>query len=329
MIRRLLLTFTLFCLFLAIGTIGYVLIEGWPPFESFYMTIITLSTVGFGEIKNLSTTGRIFTSFLIFGGIGTACYGFTLLTEAIVSGQLGEVLEEKKNKSAVNNLKDHYIVCGFGKIGKKICNLLKLEGKKFVVIEKDPERILEIKDKGFLFVRGDSIEKETLKNAQIEKAKGLFATFSDGSKNIFIGIVAKKINPDIRVVARNEEETEDVFKASNIDAVVSPSRVGAKKMFLSMMRPYVIDFLEEFTLDRAEEEDEILIENLDVIDDITLKDVGIKIIDGTYVLAIKREDGTVIFKPSLDTRLHKKDVIVVIGKEEDIKKIRKERNGIV
>ena len=120
MARRLALTGVLFAMFLAIGTIGYVIIEKWPPFEAFYMTVITLSTVGFGEIRNLSETGRIFTSFLIFGGIGTACYGFTLLTETIVSGQIGEVLGERKNKRILDNITDHYLICGYGKIGKKL-----------------------------------------------------------------------------------------------------------------------------------------------------------------------------------------------------------------
>lgn len=329
MLKRLILTFVLFSMFLAIGTIGYKLIEGWGVFESFYMTIITLSTVGFGEIKNLSTTGRLFTSFLIFGGIGTACYGFTLLTEAIVSGQLGEVLGDKKNKAAVNKLTDHYIVCGFGRIGKKICKLLKLEGRPFVVIEKDPEKIAAIKENGFLFVKGDGTEREILEAAKIKHAKGIFTTFSDESKNIFIGIVAKKINPNVRVVARNEEETEDVFEASGIDAVVSPTRVGARKMFLCMLRPYVVDFLDEFTLDRAEVENEILIESLNVVENISLKDVGIKTIDGTYVLAVKKKNGEIVFEPSKDLGLENKDVIVVVGREKDIKRIRKEKNGIV
>ncbi len=329
MIKRLFLTAILFSMFLAVGTIGYVVIEGWPPFESFYMTIITLSTVGFGEIKNLSTAGRIFTSFLIFGGIGTACYGFTLLTEAIVSGQLGEALGEKKNRTSVSKLRDHFIVCGFGKIGKKICKLLTLEGKPFVVIENNLDRILEIKDRNYLFVRGDATEKEILEIARIFHAKGLFATLGDESKNVFIGIIAKKLNPYIKVVARNEEETEEIFKASGIDAVVSPTRVGARKMFLYMVRPHVVDFLDEFTLDRAERRDEILIESFRVMRDTTLKDIDLKVIDGTYVLAIKRRNGTVIFEPKDNIKVGKEDVIVIIGREDEIKKIRKEKNGII
>ncbi len=320
MARKLALTAALFGLFLAIGTIGYVVIEGWPPFEAFYMTIITLSTVGFGEIKNLSETGRIFTSFLIFGGIGTACYGFTLLTEAIVSGQLGEVLGEKRNKRALEKLKDHYIVCGFGNIGRKLINLLQLEGKPFVVIEKDREVVEEIKHRELVYIWGNAVEKEVLKLAKIDRAKGVFACGSNDSENIYIALVAKSLNPDIRVVARNEQDTEkDIYDISKVDAVVAPGRVGARRMFLSMLRPHILDALDEFTIDRAADTEEILVEDIRITSNSTLKQLSLKPIETVYVLLIKRKNGEIETSFDENTPLQEGDIIIVIGHEQKIK----------
>ncbi len=322
MARRLALTAALFGLFLAIGTIGYIIIEKWPPFEAFYMTIITLSTVGFGEIKNLSEAGRIFTSFLIFGGIGTACYGFTLLTEAIVSGQLGEVLGERKNKKALEEIKDHYIVCGFGNIGKRLINLLRVEDRPFVVVEKNRDIIEEIKQKDIIYVWGSAVEKEVLNMAGIERAKGVFACGEDDSENIYIALMAKSLNPKVRVVARNEQDTEkDIYRVSRVDAVVSPSRVGARRMFLSMLRPHILDALDEFTVDRADDTEEILVEEIKIKNKTTLKDLNLRPIRGVQVLLIKRKDGSVVQEFDENTILNDRDVIIVIGQEQEIKKL--------
>jgi len=322
LLRRLFIALSLFSILLAVGTIGYTVIEKWPLFEAFYMTVITLSTVGFGEIKDLSKIGRIFTSFLIIGGVGAACYGFSSLTEAIVSGQIAEAIGEKKNEKCLKELFKHYIICGYGRVGKRLCELLQKEGKKVVVIESSPEKIVELKDKTIPYVFGNAVEKEFLLKAGVDKAVGVFASLPQESDNIYITLLAKSINPSLRVVARGDGcLPEEVFKNSGVDTVVSLCRVGAKKMFLSMLRPNVIDFIEEATLDRAEDKDELLVEDLIVRKKTTLESYGIKKLEGVYALLLKKMDGTVVFGPSPSEKLEKGDVLVVLGQEKFLKEL--------
>ncbi len=322
--RRLWLAIALFGFFLALGTVGYVVIEDWAPLDAFYMTIITLSTVGFGEIRNLSPEGRIFTSFLILGGIGSACYLFSLITEAVVSGQLARVLGERKNRKALEALTGHYIVCGYGKVGRKICEFLRAEGRPFAVIDADVRYLERFQEEKIPYVIGEAVSRENLESAGIKKALGLFAALGDSSKNLYLGLLAKELNPSIKVVARSEdEEAALVFEGSRIDALVQPSRVGALRMFLAMMRPHVVDLIEEAMVDRADLQDEILVEDFPLEKRVKLKDLGVKVMEGAYAILIKRRDGRreFIFDPELE--LESGDILVVIGHERDLQSLEK------
>jgi len=330
--QKLWLAVALFGLFLVLGTIGYVFIEGWAPFEAFYMTIITLSTVGFGEIRDLSPLGRLFTSFLILGGIGSACYLFSLLTEAVISGQLAQALGERKNRKALEGLDNHYIVCGYGKVGRRICEFLRAEGRPFAVIDADETYLEELREEKIPYVIGDAISRQNLEALKIKKAKGLFATLGDSSKNLYLCLLAKELNPKIRLVARSEdEEAALVFEGSKIDALVQPSKVGALRMFLAMMRPHVVDLIEETMVDRVDLRDEILIEDFHITTERSLKDLGLKIIDGVYAVLIKRREGHRDFALKADDKIFPGDVLVVIGHEKDLQdlagRIREDRTS--
>ncbi len=317
--RRLFLATALFGVFLCLGTIGYVLLEGWDPLDAFYMTIITLSTVGFGEIRNLSPVGRLFTSFLILGGIGTACYLFSAITETVVSGQLSQVLGERRNRKALEALSEHYLVCGYGKVGRRICDLLVAEGKPLAVIEADEKYLEHFREKGLPYVIGNAIEKETLEAAGVRRAKGLFAALGDSSKNIYLALLAKSLCPEIRVVARNEdEEARLIFEASRVDAMVHPSKVGALRMFLAMVRPQVADLIEEVVVDRADLPEEILVEDLQIKQETSLEELGIKTIRGVYAVLVKRANGRKDFVLDKKTRLSPGDSLLVIGHERDL-----------
>ncbi len=318
--RRLWLAVALFGLFLALGTVGYVLLEGWAPLDAFYMTIITLSTVGFGEIRDLSPVGRLFTSFLILGGIGSACYLFSLITEAVVSGQLAQALGERKNRKALEALEGHFIVCGYGKVGRRICEFLQAEGRPFAVIEADERYLASFREEKIPYVIGDAVSRENLEAAGVKRAKGLFAALGDSSKNLYLCLLAKELNPEIRLVARSEdEEAALVFEGSKIDALVQPSKVGALRMFLAMVRPHVVDLIEETMVDRADLKDEILVEDFRLKEDVQLKDLGLKIIDGVYAVLIKRRNGERDFALTEEAKLSAGDVLVVIGHEKDLR----------
>jgi len=319
LLRNISLAFALFAIFLLVGTIGYRVLEGWPLLDSFYMTLITLSTVGFGEIRELTPEGRIFTSILIMGGIGAFCYLFSLLTEAVVSGQLAEVLEDRKNQRALNKLENHYIVCGFGRVGQRIAGLLVTEGKDFVVVDKNPEKIKNAKEKEFVYVEGDYRDEETLRKAGITKAKGMFVTGHNTSDNIYVSLLGKSIKPNIRVIIRDDEKSSEKLNSSQApDGAVSLARIGALKMFLKMFRPHTTDILEEALVDRKDAEDEILIEDVKVSQKCTLKKLGIEPIRKVYAIYFKRNNEGRFVRD--DEELEPGDVLIIIGPEKDLER---------
>ncbi len=318
--RKLFLALALFAIFICLGTIGYVVLEGWTFLDSFYMTLITLSTVGFGEIKSLSPAGRLFTSFLILGGIGTAAYLFSTITETVVSGQLREVLGERRNRKLLDKLKDHYIVCGYGEVGRKVCELLAAEGRPFAVVEEDPHYVDHFREKEIPYVIGDAIEKENLLAAGVEKAQGLFAAIGDSTKNIYLSLLTKSINPACRVVVRNEGEPDPLIsKASQADAMVRPTRVGAGRMFLAMVRPHMVDLLEEVMVDRADHPEEVLVTAFHIQKAVSLKELGIKPLHGVQAIILKQKDGEKHFVIDENAKLQPGDTILVIGHEQELK----------
>jgi len=318
--RRLSLALALFAAFICIGTIGYVILEDWSFLDSFYMTLITLSTVGFGEIKSLSPAGRLFTSFLILGGIGTAAYLFSTITETVVSGQLREVLGERRNRKLLEKLQDHYIVCGYGEVGRRVCELLAAEGRPFAVIEADSKHLETFRRKEIPYVLGNAIEKENLLAAGVERAQGLFASLGDSSKNIYLSLLAKSINPRCRVVVRNEGEADPlIIQASKADAMVRPTYVGAGRMFLAMVRPHVTDLLEEIMIDRADHPEEVLIAAYHIQKETSLEKLGIKTIKGVYAVLLKKKNGERNFEIDETEVLQPGDTILVIGHEQDLK----------
>ncbi len=325
MLRRLALAVALFGGFLALGTVGYTLIEKWPPLESFYMTLITLSTVGFGEIRELSPVGRLFTSFLILGGIGSFCYAFSLITEAIVSGQLTEALAERRNRRRLAELRGHYIVYGFGKVGRRLTEILENEGLPFCVIEREESRLKELIELDIPWVRETIKEGETLREAGITRARGLFLALGDEFRNTHLALVAKEINPQVKVVVRvSSPSLKNTLARLGVEETVSPERVGAYRMFLRMVRPEVADFIEEAGINHQARTDEILFEKFRLAE---VPREKIRILDGLYALMIKRKDGSTLFVDQVQDleEADPEDVVVLIGHERDFIKLKERK----
>jgi voltage-gated potassium channel len=237
---------------LFIGTVGYTLIEGWAPFDALYMTVITLATVGYGETKPLTHAGRVFTLFLILGGVSIVAYTFSTLTSIIVEGQLSMVLKRRRMEKEIMKLSGHYIVCGMSHSAQVIMEELQKTGRTFVVVERNRETVERLIADGFKVVEGDATEEETLKRAGVMEAAGVFAVLPSDQYNAFLALTAKGINPKIRVVSAQKELTvRQQLLRSGADTVVNPQYIGGLRMVSEMVRPATVGFLDSMMRERG------------------------------------------------------------------------------
>ncbi len=305
----------------AIGIAGYMLIEHMKFVEALYMTIITLSTVGFGEVKPLSTAGRLFTSGLIVAGVGTFAYAVSSFSRFIVEGEVKKIFQLKKMEEQMRRLKDHIIVCGFGRVGERICEEFEKENVPFVVIDSDPERIEVAESKGYLFVFKDTTETEALVKAGIDRAKALIAALGSDADNLFLILSAKELNPNIRVVARaNNPENEAKLYKAGADKVVTPYTIGALRLAHAAIKPLVVDFVEFATRDMKFYLEEITVEKGSPVVGKSLAELDLRKKTGVTVIAIIR-NGNIIRNPHPDERLQEGDNLIVLGSKEEIQKV--------
>ncbi len=322
------LIISLFLLFLVIftGTTGYYLFENMDVFDSFYMTLITISTVGFGEIKPLSHAGRLLTIFIIISGISLLTYSLSQIASVLIEGELRKILGRKKMQRQLTKLRDHYIICGYGRIGETIAKELVESNTPLVVVEQDEKAIQRLDASGFLYLAMDATKEETLMAAGLLRAKGLVTAVSSDANNVFIALTARGINPDVFILARAiEPANESKLLRAGASKVVSPYVIGGKRMAEILQKPTVVDFI-----DRAMMNTELglRIEEARVMQ--TSQLVGKSLVDsqlrlkfGVIVIAIKPMAGEMIFNPNADHVLNGGDVIIVIGKKEDLLQMNK------
>jgi voltage-gated potassium channel len=318
--EKVLLTAALIILIVSFGTIGYMTIEGWAFFDSLYMTIITLTTVGYGEVHNLSDRGRLFTIILIIGGVGTVFYALSTGAKIMLEGELQETFGRKRLEKKIKELKDHYIVCGYGRMGRIICRELKEKNIQFVVIEKKLD-ILE-KPGDVLIFEGDATKDEVLKEAGIERAKGLISVLPSDAENLYVVLSARGLKPDLRIVARaGEEGSEQKLLRAGADRVVSPYHIGGLRIAHTVLKPAVVDFIEFATksgnIDLQMEE--ISIEKDSSLAGLTLDEGGFGRELGIIVVAIKQPTGEMKFNPTFRTTVKAGDTLIALG---EISKLR-------
>ncbi|MBN2041385.1 MAG: potassium channel protein [Spirochaetes bacterium] len=322
--KKITLSIALFTGTITFGTLGYYFFEHMSFFEAFYMTIITISTVGFGEIKPLSDIGRIITIIVISTGITFGAYTIGNIVRFIIEGELAETLGRKKLEKEITKLKNHYIICGYGRIGSLICTELETYNIDFVVIENDSTGIEQlIKDK-YLYIAMDATSEEALIKAGIENAKGIITAVQSDADNVFITLTAKGIRPDIFVLSRaSDEKSEIKLKRAGATRVVSPYLIGGKRMAQVIIRPTVVDFIDIAMMDKhlglVMEETRIMeksnLAGKNLIESNLRKDFGL------IIVAIKKSTGEMIFNPTPQEKLNVNDVLVVLGKKEDLAKM--------
>jgi len=304
------------------GTAGYAYIEGWGFFDAFYMTVITLTTIGYGEVHQLDESGRVFTIFLILFGVGTAAFAVRNATRLMLEGELKQIFGRTKLEQRIKNLKGHYIVCGFGRMGRLICRELERKPAPFVVIERDASVISDYDRERYLIIQGDSDKDEILIEAGIKDALSLIAVVSSDADNLYVVLSARGLNPDLYIVARaGEEGSEQKLMRAGASKVISPYLIGAERMAQAVLRPAVLDFIEFATqtenIDLQMEE--VTIKKGSSLAGLKLNQCGIRQDLGIIIVAIKRADGKMEFNPSPTSVLNEGDCLIALGHPSQLK----------
>ncbi len=324
--NRLKISLFLLLFIVAFGTFGYSLFEDMPLFDSFYMTLITISTVGFSEIKPLSHAGRIITIIVIISGISLLTYTLSQMATIFIEGELQKILGRRKLERKLTQLRDHFIICGYGRIGGTIAKELREDHMPLVVIEQDETQIEALENAGFLYLSMDATTEEALLSAGLMRAKGLVTAVSSDADNVFIALTARGLSPDIFILSRASAKTnESKLLRAGANRVVSPYLIGGKRMAEILLKPTVVD-----VLDKAMMNNELGLRMEEVVIHTTSTLVGKSIIDsrlrqnfGVIIIAIKQASGKMIFNPNADQSLNGGDVLVVIGKKDDLRRMAK------
>jgi voltage-gated potassium channel len=322
--NRLILIGTALLIILAGGTLGFILIEGYPPFDAFYMTMITVSTVGYAEVHPLSHAGRVFNSFLIFFGVTIMLLAVGGMTQAIIELELNQYFGKRRNKKMIDKLDDHYIVCGFGRVGRGAASELQRAGAKFLVVDKNEDRVEWAMKLGMLAALADATNDETLRDAGVLRAKGLVATLSSDADNLFVILSAKALKPSLLVSARiASEETERKMRLAGADYVFAPYDMTGYRMAQVMLKPHVSQFIDFTTknlgLDVGIEQVRVPVSSEFVSK--SLAEMQVRKELGVIVLAIRKSDGRMLFNPPAEAEIAGGDFLIVMGEGANLQRL--------
>jgi voltage-gated potassium channel len=305
----------------AIGVIGYKLIEGWTLLDSLYMTVITLGTVGYREVHPLSTGGMVFTIVLIVIGVVVIFYAVTTMVQYIIEGNLANILGRRRMKEKIAKLKGHIIVCGYGRVGREVARVFQEEKIPFVVIDHDKEATAKATEDGYLFLVGNATSDDILREAGILHARGLVAATGSDADNVFITLSARELRRDIFITARaGAHESEAKLKRAGADRTIYPHVLGGRRLAMLALRPLVVDFVDTALESRGQE---LVLENIGVgpgspVAGKTVRE-GRSCSSGAVILAVKKKGGGLLTSLSDDTPLELGDELVVVGNREQLR----------
>lgn len=311
-------------LVLLFGALGYRFIADYSWVEAFYMTIITVTTVGFGEIRPLSTEGKIFTVFLIILSVFIFAYALSVITEYILSRNSLQLLKKKKVRNQIENLKDHVVVCGFGRNGMQAAERLEAYKKPFVVIERDKE-IIEKYENEVLFVEGDANEDEVLLLAGVERAQYLIAALPDDAVNLFVVLSARQLNSNLFIISRASLITsQKKLKLAGANKVIMPDKIGGDHMASLVVMPDLITFMDKLGTEgeNTTNLEEVPIEDFsNQMDYSSLRDLDLRRKTGCTIIGYIEPNGNYIINPEADLKLEPKSKVIVLGRPEQIRKL--------
>jgi voltage-gated potassium channel len=300
---------------LVLGSLGFVWLEGWPFFDALYMTVTTLTTVGYGETHPLSQWGKLYNMVLILAGMGVLFYIITSLARVVVEGEIAAALGKRKLQKRIKKLSGHYIICGYGRLGEIIARQLHERRIPLVVVESNQELINYLDKFGYYFVAGDATKEEVLLEAGIERARGLVSVVHSDASNVYIVLTARSLNPSLFIVARGEEPgSRQKLLRAGADKVESPYELGGRKMAHTILRPTVTTLMELAMQEGVEwSMEEVAVGTTSSMVGLPLKDSGIRQQYGVIVVAIKRADGEMLFNPSPAAPVLGGDTLILIG----------------
>jgi voltage-gated potassium channel len=307
------------------GIIGYMWIEGWSFLDSIYMTIITLSTVGYGEVHDVGPGGRIFTVFLILFGIMLITYTAGWVTKNFIEGELRAIFGRRKLGKQIKSLRDHYIICGYGRIGKIIYQELSMRSIPLVVIEKDEQERKGLEHDDILYLDLDATQEETLVEAGVHRAKGLISVVGSDPENVYICLTARGLNHELYILSRAEDEgSETKLLQAGANKVILPYRIGGRRMAQAIIRPTVSDFLESAIHDHSYELniEEITVGEDSHLNNLTLVESGIRQEMDIIIIGIEQKDLTMVFNPSSQTKIVAGDILIAMGRNRDLERLR-------
>jgi len=314
---------TLFSIILVLvtGTLGYRVIEGWPFLDGFYMTVITITSIGYGEVHALSTEGRIFTLFIIAIGIGVVGHALVSVSRWLIEGEVVKVFTRRRSMKAIQKIRDHFIVCGFGRMGSFVCNEFHARGIPFVVVENIPEIQDKINQNGYYLSPGDATDEDVLMAARIKTAKGLVSTLNSDASNVYVVLTARELNPDLEIIARaGEEEAEKKLIRAGASRVISPYRIGGMRMVMGILKPTVMSFL-EVAMDHKQlnvELEEVRVAKNSAYSGKKLVDTDIRKELNLIIIAVKKPDGRMVFNPGPNTIIEDEDLLITLGENKDL-----------
>ncbi len=302
------------------GTLGYMVIERWDLLDSFFMTVITISTVGYGEVHPLSTPGKLFTAILIVVGVGTMLYALGLFAELLSDGELAKWRRDRQLAQRVDALRDHFIICGYGRIGTRVLGELEREGIPHIAVDNNPDAVARLRQEGRLFVEGDAASEEILHRAGIEKARGLVSAVDSDERAVYITLAARALRSDLYIIARaGQPESLRRLELAGANRVISPYRMAGHRMAEMALHPAVVEVMDTLKTGGGE----IAVEELVVPSECcragqTLGDAGLLGPGAARLLALRRADGSLDVNPGPTQHLEAGDLLIVLGSSQEI-----------
>lgn len=313
------------------GISGYILIENWSFIDAIYMVFITLTTVGYREVKELSINGKVFTIIFLLCGMGIFFYSVTIFARGLFEGELQRFFHKTRLIRRISRMQNHIIVCGFGRLGNVIAKELHAYGLEFIVIDKTQEVIPALEEGRFIYIIGDYTKENVLVNAGIKKAKAIIITGGSSSDNVFVTLTARELNPRIKIIAHCEDEnlSSKIIKAG-ADSVFSPYSIGGKKVVQNLIQPNVVDFIDIVTRKGSMElqMEEIVIPEGSPYSEKVLKEAGLREKFNISIIGIIRESGEILYHPAAEIPIKEKDILLCLGRKDDLERFTKSLGGV-
>ena len=326
-LRRILWVLALMFSLVILGTLGFHLIEGWSLFDGFYMTIMTLTTVGYGEVHPLSTAGRVVAAALMMGGVVTVFISIGVLVDLIIKLELADTFGRKRRQHMIEKLTGHYIVCGAGRVGRSVIRELRRGGAQVLLIDSNAERAQWGIADGVPTLVADATKDETLERARVKFAKGLVAAISSDAENVYVALSARVLNPQLIISARaTDEQAEEKLKRAGATTVLTPYRFIGHRLAQSMLRPHVLSFLDVASAfsgggDLQIETEQLHISKASPLCNRTLEEARVRQTYGLIVLALRKAAGEMLFNPEGNTRVENGDVLIAMGQRSQLQRL--------